>query len=87
MSSSKTMDLYRDFAAGVCLRARTPYHPPFLHTVYVYTVYLFSIHTGKGEEREPERRLEGQQFTKHGSKIQTHDLLYLQSINSAKHLP
>ncbi len=37
-------------------------------------------------ESEPERRLEGQQFTKLGRKYQ-HDLLYLQSINFDKHLP
>jgi hypothetical protein len=35
---------------------------------------------------EPERRLEGQQFIKLGRKYQQ-DWLYLQSINSDKHLP
>ncbi len=35
---------------------------------------------------EPERRLEGQQFTKLGPKCQ-HDWLCLQSINFNKHLP
>jgi hypothetical protein len=35
---------------------------------------------------EPERRLEGQQFTKLGWKFK-HDWLYLQSTNSDKHLP
>ncbi len=39
-----------------------------------------------GGRVEPERRLEGQQFTKLGRKYQ-HDSLYLQSINSDKHLP
>ncbi len=60
---------------------RTP--PPPLHTVYVYTVYLF---TRGGGRVEPERRLEGQQVTKLGRKYQ-HYWMYLQSINSAKHLP
>ncbi len=34
----------------ICLRPRTSYPPPPLHTVYVYTLrlYLFTIHTGKG---------------------------------------
>jgi hypothetical protein len=44
---------------------------------------------GGGRGRvEPERRLEGQQFTKLGQKYQ-HDRLYeyLQSINSDEHLP
>jgi hypothetical protein len=57
----------------ICLRPRTPY-PPALHTVYVYTVYLFT--QGRGGRVEPERRLEGQQFTKLGRKYQ-HDCLYL----------
>ncbi len=54
------------------LRPRTPYHrppPPPLHTVYVNTVYLFTQgREGGREESEPERRLEGQQFTKLGRK-------------------
>jgi hypothetical protein len=40
MSSSKAIDLWRDFAAGVYL-SKTQYPiPPPLHTVYVYKVYL-----------------------------------------------
>jgi hypothetical protein len=67
----------------------------------VFTVYLSEaqnpippllpytlIHTGKsgGVRVEPERKVEGQQFTKLGRKYH-HDLLYLQSINSDKNLP
>jgi hypothetical protein len=68
----------------------------------VFTVYLSEaqnpippllpytfIHTGKGGgggRVEPERRVEGQQFTKLGRKYH-HDLLYLQPINSDKNLP
>ncbi len=61
----------------VCPRPRTSYHPPSLHTVYVYIVNLFT--QGRGRRVEPERRVEGQQFTKHGSKI-PRDWKYLQSI-------
>jgi hypothetical protein len=55
----------------ICMWLRTP--PP-LHTVYVYTWYSILIHAGKGRDEgggrvEPERRLEGQQFTKLGRKI------------------
>ncbi len=39
-----------------------------------------------GGRVEPERRLEGQQYTKLGRKYH-HDWLYLQSLNSDKHLP
>ncbi len=66
-------------------QAHNPIPPPLLlDTVYVYTVYLFTQEGGGGVE--PERRLEGQQFTNLGRKYQ-HDWLYLQSINSDKHLP
>ncbi len=54
--------------------------------VYKFRLCIL-IHTGKGGgEIEPERRLEGQQFTKLGQKYQ-HDWLYLRSINSDRHLP
>ncbi len=63
----------------ICLKP-----PPPLQTVYVQVL----IHTGKGGggRVELERRLEGQQVTKLGRKYQ-HDWMYLQSINSDKHLP
>jgi hypothetical protein len=46
-------------------------------------LFLLNFDTGKwkGGRVEPERRLEGQQFTKLGRKY-LHDWLYLQSINS-----
>jgi hypothetical protein len=49
---------------------RTPYPHPSLHTVYVNTgkVCLFTQGRGEGGGAEPERRLEGQQFTKLGRK-------------------
>ncbi len=51
MSSSKKIDLLRDFAAGVYLsEAQTPYIPP-LHTVFVYKVYLFTKGKGGGRKR------------------------------------
>ncbi len=76
----------------ICLRPpflQWPLTPPPLHIVYVFTVYLFLHREGGegGEEmNEPERRLEGQLFTKLGRKYK-HDLLYLQSIYSDKHQP
>jgi hypothetical protein len=63
----------------ICLR------PP-LHTVYIH--YTYSHREGvEGWGRvEPKRRLEGQQFTKLGKKYQHMIEMYLQSINSDKHL-
>jgi hypothetical protein len=74
-----------DFAAGVHLsEARNPIPPPLTHCIRVNSIL---IHTGKGGGRvEPDRKLEGQQFTKLGRKYQ-HDSLYLLSMNSDKHLP
>jgi hypothetical protein len=71
MSSSKKITCKGTLraAAGVYLsEAQNP--PPPLQTVYVDTVYVFT--QGRGEGVEPERRLEGQQFTKLGQKYQ-HD--------------
>ncbi len=62
---------------------RIPSFPPY--TLYTCTVYSILIHRGKGGGVEPERRLERQLLTKLGRKYQ-HDWLYLQSINSYKHL-
>jgi hypothetical protein len=59
--------------------------PPPSHTLPVYAV-LWHREGGRGRRVVPERRLEGEQFTKLGRKYQ-HDWLYLQSIKSDKHLP
>jgi hypothetical protein len=54
--------------------------------MYMYAQYTYSLREGGGGGRvEPERRLEGQQFTKLSRKYQQD--MYLQSINSDKHLP
>jgi hypothetical protein len=53
--------------------------PPPSHTLPVWTV-LWHRKGEKGGRVEPERRLEGQQFTKLGRKYQ-HDWLFLQSIS------
>jgi hypothetical protein len=58
---------------------QNPIHRPY-HTVYVYQCTVFLFTQGRGRV-EPERRLEGQQFTKLGGKYRN-DWLYLQSINS-----
>ncbi len=71
MSSSKKKDLKRDFAAGVYLsKAQILIPHPFTHCICVYSKL---IHTGGGGgggggRVEPDRRLEGQQFTKLGQK-------------------
>ncbi len=65
----------------IWLRPRTPYlTPPSL--TYCRDVYSILLHAGV----EPERRGEGKLFTRLGRKYQ-HDWLYLQSLNSDKHLP
>ncbi len=86
MSSSNKIDLQRYFAAGVYLsEAQTSFSPPPLPPV---TLYTYSHREGgKGERVEPERLLEGQQFTKLGWTKCQHDWPYLQSVNSEKHLP
>ncbi len=81
--------LYNWPVKGLCSRCLSvwgpePHTPPFTHCMRVYCIL---IHTGKGGgvlyQREGER---GQQFTKPGRKYQ-YEYLYLQSINSDKHLP
>jgi hypothetical protein len=67
MSSFKKIYQERDFTAGICLsEAQNPIlSPTRSHCILVY-LYSVLIHTGKGGGRraEPERRGEGQQFTK-----------------------
>ncbi len=59
MSSSKKIDLVRDFAAGVYLsEAQNPIPPAPCARIRVYSI---PFHTGKGGV-EPERRLEGQHY-------------------------
>jgi hypothetical protein len=65
MSSSKRIDLQGDLAADVYL-SEAQNAIPLPYTVYVYTVYLFTQGRGGGGRIEPERRLEGRQFTKLG---------------------
>jgi hypothetical protein len=79
MSSSK-----KSLPVFICLRPRTPY--PLSHTVYVYTVYLFTRERGEGAWGELHHRDRERGNSSLGRKYQ-HDLLYLQSINSDKHLP
>ncbi len=86
MSSSKKFN-YKGTLRQVfiCLRPRTRYPPPPYKLYTCIQVYGTYPHR-EGGGIEPERRLEGQQFTKLGQKY-LHDWLYLQSINSDKHLP
>jgi hypothetical protein len=57
---------------GVCLsEAQNPILPPLTHCICVqYTVLLSTQGKGEGGRVEPERKLEGQQFTKLGRKYQ-----------------
>jgi hypothetical protein len=53
----------------ICLRTRTPYlpsPPPFTQCIRVNSTIIHTGNWGRGEYIEPERRLEGQQFTKQG---------------------
>jgi hypothetical protein len=86
MSSSKNWPVKR--LSGWCLSVWGPEpHAPPPYTLYTcIKVYLFTKGKGEVGRVEPERRLDGQQFTKLGRKYK-HDWLYLQSINSAIHLP
>ena len=79
-TKAKCCNLKKWLVKGLCGRCLFVWGPP-------YTLYTFFIliHTGKGLRGGPERRLEGQQFTKLGQKYQ--HMMYLQSINSDKHLP
>ncbi len=68
---------------GRCLSVLGPlpsYDP--IHNVYVFTVYLYT----QGRENWTREKVKGASVHKAGSKIQ-HDWLYLQSMNSDKHLP
>jgi hypothetical protein len=85
MSSSKKLTCKGTCGRCLSVLGPEPHTPPPLTVWYVYTVYLFTQRRG-GRGVEPERRLEGQHFTKLGKKYQ-HDWLYLPSINSDKHLP
>jgi hypothetical protein len=67
MSSSKNIDLERDFVAGVYLSEAQNLIPP---PPYVYTVYLL-IHTGKGGGELTREKVRGATVHKAGSKIQT----------------
>jgi hypothetical protein len=69
----------------ICPRPSTPYPlPPYIMYACIQYVYLFT-HRGGGGRVEPERRLEGQEFTKLGRKYKQ-DCLYLPFMSSDKHL-
>jgi hypothetical protein len=74
MSSSKKIDLQRDFAAGVYLtedQNPIPNSPPLTHCIRLYSILtVFTQERGGGAQ--PERRRKGKQFTKLGRKYQ-HD--------------
>ncbi len=72
----------------ICLRLRTPYPPP-LHIVCMYTVNLFTQGRGRGGGKESWTREKVRGATVHKEGVEhtnMTDWLYLQSINSDKHL-
>ncbi len=78
--------LWMDFAAGVLYHwGPAPYTLPITHCISVYSILTHTGKEGGGEELN-QREGKREQFTKLGRKYQ-HDWLYLQSINSDKHLP
>jgi hypothetical protein len=86
MSSSKKFTCKRTFRqVFTCLRPGQNPIPPPPPPFTLYTCIQYTYSHREGGRVEPERRGEGQQFTKLGGKYQ-HDYLYLQSINSDKRL-
>jgi hypothetical protein len=63
--------MLRDFAAGVYLSEAQNPMPP-LHTAYCTCIQYTYSHR-EGGRYAPERRFEGQQFTKLGRKYYQHD--------------
>ncbi len=68
---------------GDLSEAQTPYLHSLSYCIKYKCTYSHGEEGGGGWTRE---KVRGQQFTKLGRKYQ-HDWLYLQSINSDKHLP
>ncbi len=84
MSSSKKLTCKETLRqVFICLRPRTP--TPLLYTLYMCIQDLFTQGRRERGKVKPERRGEGKQFTKLGWKYQ-YDWMYLQSMNSDKHL-
>jgi hypothetical protein len=90
MSSSNKIELQKGTSyLYVC--GPEPHTPPPAYTLYtcipVYSIRTYSHREwGEGGSVEPQRKGEGQQFTKLGLKYQQY-CLYLQSIKFDKHLP
>ncbi len=68
----------------ICMRARKPYPPPLLHTVYLYTEHLLTQR--RVEVRWSREKVRRATVHKAGS-MYKRDWLNLQSINSDKYLP
>ncbi len=86
MSSSKKIDLQRDFAADDYMsEAQNPIPPP-PYTLYTCIQYTYSHREGGREESWTREKVRGARVHKARSKYQR-DWLYLQPINSDKYLP
>ncbi len=98
MSSSKkftSKETLRQVFVG--LKAQNPIPPKPPYTLYTCILYSLLIHTGKGRggRVEPERRENGnreeyrsQSWVENTNMTEcSHEIGYLQSINSDKHLP
>jgi hypothetical protein len=87
ISSSKKIDLERDFTSGAYLSEAqnpiplTPFH------IRVYSMLIHSERGGEGESWTREKDREANFFHKAGSKIPIWLTVYLLSTNSDKHQP
>jgi hypothetical protein len=85
MSSSKKIDLLRDFAAGVYLSEAQ--NPITLYTLYTYIQYKYSHREGGWGGLEPERRLVGNSSQSWVESASMTDCLTKTMMNTCRKVP